>query len=213
MNRDISIFSAAMISPETGFCRIVFLNDDKMFYITFKYTESVLFYMLPLIIQVVCYSIIAKNLFIGLQDLHTATPHNGYARNDHRRLIETIRARRGVVKMLVASIVIYFLSYCPHQILLFYNTFSAAQFHQTWLFMVCVTILAYINSAANPILYCIFSENFRRNFGSLIFCNSFLRRGSHSDTPKSHVLSLNSEYTILLRRSSPRKDQYGVANL
>jgi thyrotropin-releasing hormone receptor len=55
--------------------------------------------------------------------------------------------------MLIASVTIYFLSYSPHQILLIYNTFSEVEFGATWVFFVFVTILAYVNSAANPVIY------------------------------------------------------------
>ena len=64
--------------------------------------------------------------------------------NRRMRTSEAIKARRGVVKMLIASVIIYFLSYSPHQVLLFYNSFSAVPFHQTWVFLVLTTTLAYI---------------------------------------------------------------------
>ena len=83
---------------------------------------------------------------------------------------ETMKARKGVVKMLMASVIIYFISYSPHQILLLYNTFSHAPFHQTWVFLVLVTAMGYINSAANPILYSIFSQKFRQKFLSVLLC-------------------------------------------
>ena len=66
--------------------------------------------------------------------------------------------------MLIASVTIYFISYSPHQVLLFYNTFAKARFEQTWVYVVFVTAMGNINSAANPVLYCIFSQNFRQKF-------------------------------------------------
>ena len=96
-----------------------------------------------------------------------------WGENDSRQeaMSEAIKARKGVVKMLMVSVTIYFISYSPHQILLFYNTFSHAPFHQTWVFLVLVTAMGYINSAANPILYSIFSQKFREKFRRvLLFC-------------------------------------------
>lgn len=80
------------------------------------------------------------------------------------RAVETIRARKGVVKMLVASVIMYTISYSPHQVHLLYNSLSATKLPQTWTFFVLVMVLTHINSAANPVLYAIFSQNFRRNF-------------------------------------------------
>ena len=61
------------------------------------------------------------------------------------------------------SVIVYFLSYSPQQVLLIYDTFKPSQFHENWTVHVFTMIIAYINSAANPILYSIFSQNFRKN--------------------------------------------------
>ncbi|PVD20151.1 hypothetical protein C0Q70_20645 [Pomacea canaliculata] len=68
------------------------------------------------------------------------------------RAADTIRARKGVVKMLVASVVVYTVSYSPHQVHLLYNTFSSTQLPETWHFFVFVMVMTHINSAANPVL-------------------------------------------------------------
>lgn len=190
------------------FCRLVFPEPDTkrdMFFI-FKYVESVTFYFLPLLIQLICYIIIGKHLFLSVEALHSNLTNKGHARDDNGRLREAIKTRRGVVKMLIASVTIYFLSYSPHQVLLIYNTVSNIQFSAGWVFLVFVTILAYVNSAANPVIYCIFSQNFRNNFARIIFCKY------HNNTPNGHtnVTSLQSEYTILLQRRSTTKTKYGV---
>lgn len=175
-------------------------------FIVFKFVESGAFYFIPLIIQLACYIVIGKHLFVGIEELHSND------KVDRRRLTEAVKARRGVVKMLIASVTIYFLSYSPHQILLFYNTFSNAPFHQTWVYLVCVNILAYVNSAANPILYCIFSENFRKHFGRIILCSKCSKpEGSPAINGKSNVLSMTTEYTVLIRRS--QKQKYGVSRV
>jgi hypothetical protein len=96
-----------------------------------------------------------------------AAPQDGEQRE---KASETMRARKGVVKMLMASVTIYIVSYSPKQVLLFYNTFSRAPFHSTWVFLVFVTAMGYINSAANPILLCIFSLKYRSKFKASFRC-------------------------------------------
>ncbi len=99
-----------------------------------------------------------------MQELHrkqnVRTGSGGHKEKDS----DTIKARKGVVKMLIASVVVYVVSYAPTQIPLFYNALSRVPFAQNWSFLVLVMTLGYINSAANPILYIIFSQKFRQKF-------------------------------------------------
>ncbi|KAL8570771.1 hypothetical protein ACOMHN_006921 [Nucella lapillus] len=103
------------------------------------------------------------------------------------RAAETIRARKGVVKMLVASVVIYIISYSPHQAHLLYDIFSPSPLPQSWSFFVFVMVMTHLNSAANPVLYAIFSQNFRRNFKRCLcylFCPKYRqeRWGNRQDS-------------------------------
>lgn len=199
-------------TPPLDFCITQFhtnRSQHEIYNRIFKYTESVLFYLGPLVIQVVCYTVIGKRLFVGVEKLHrnsggisSATRPNG---RGPRVLNEAIRARKGVVKMLMASVAIYFFSYSPHQILLIYNTFSSAGFDKTRVFHVLTITLGYINSAANPVLYCVFSDNFRSKF-KLIFhrlsgCKSFC---CHDNTTLSGPITLQSytEYSTLVRKNT-----------
>ncbi|ESO94528.1 hypothetical protein LOTGIDRAFT_72565, partial [Lottia gigantea] len=147
--------------PGLKYCMLSFPQNPDLYFLVFKYTEFGLFYVFPLMIQVALYCIVAKHLFMGSEKLHrrlTVLDENGFAKE---RSSEAVQARKGVVKMLIMSVVVYFVSYSPHQVLLVYNTFNPKHFHDNWTFRVFVMIIAYINSAANPILYSIFSQNFR----------------------------------------------------
>lgn len=138
--------------------------------ITFKYAEFGIFYFVPVCIQLVLYAVIGVRLYASTDELHTKFQMRKENNCKTDRAAETIKARKGVVKMLFASVLVYILCYAPPQILLIYNTFSRKIFSETWGFLVFVMIIAYINSAANPVLYSIFSENFRRNFKKCLFC-------------------------------------------
>ena len=146
------------------YCMIIF-PDNHIFYFTiFKYVESVLFYYIPLLIQLTLYAFITRHLFVGTDRLHRRITIRLVNGSSLERFSEALQARRGVVKMLMLSVIVYFVSYSPHQILLISNTISPSTFHQKFSFQVFVMIIANINSAANPVLYSIFSQNFRQCF-------------------------------------------------
>ena len=83
---------------------------------------------------------------------------------------DVLSSRKGVVKMLIASVIVYVISYAPAQIPLFYNLVSTTPFRANWTFLVLLMTLSYINSAANPFLYAVFSHNFRRLFRRMLCC-------------------------------------------
>ena len=164
----VALYNKVSSPPNTpiAFCSLHF--PHLYYLVTFKYAEFFLFYLVPMLVQIVCYAIIGKHLFAGTAELHRNKPCNG-ENGGKSKTSEAIKQRKGVVKMLIASVIIYFVSYSPHQILLFYNTFSHAPFHQTWVWVVFVTAMGYINSAASPLLYCVFSQTFRLKFRRIFF--------------------------------------------
>ena len=144
----------------------------------YKFTEFTLFFLGPVVIQSILYAIICKQLFVGTKELHRRPAVNKTEGSRVEKESDAIRARKGVVKMLIASVMVYFFSYAPAQLPLIYNTISSTPFNQNWSFLVLVMTLGYVNSAANPILYCIFSQNFRRCFRRAL-CSCLLRKRSH----------------------------------
>lgn len=189
--------------PDTvRFCVLIFPYEHKKMFIVFKYTESLLFYFIPLIVQIVCYIIIGKHLFVGIKELNVQNIRQSPGNPHSVKCSDTISARRGVIKMLIVSVLLYFISYSPHQILLLYNTFSPSPFHQNWGFLVGVTVLAYLNSAGNPIIYCVFSERYRRKFKSIFSCSSSNSGSQGSDILVLHSNGQSTEYTLLYRKST-----------
>ncbi|CAG5135073.1 unnamed protein product, partial [Candidula unifasciata] len=141
------------------FCHMHFPHDPLTYFLMFKYTELAIFYVLPLMVQVLLYGQVSRQLFHGSSKLRRESAS------------DALLARRGVVKMLMLSVLVYLLSYFPHHALLVYMTFWPEEFHTTWTLNVLVSVLAYMNSAANPVLYGIFSQNFRLSFRSIL-CRS-----------------------------------------
>ncbi|KAK3601039.1 hypothetical protein CHS0354_029263 [Potamilus streckersoni] len=156
--------------PETGikYCVIMFPHNPDLYFMIFKLIESIAFYFVPLVVQLTMYAVVSRHLFIGSAHLHrtyTVRNQNGMSME---RFSEAIQARKGVVKMLMVSVIVYFLSYSPNQVLLIINFIRPQSFHENWSFLVFTMIIAYVNSAANPILYSIFSQNFRECFHSIL---------------------------------------------
>ncbi|KAH3730634.1 hypothetical protein DPMN_056624 [Dreissena polymorpha] len=175
-------------------CVLVFPNDHQRFFLAFKYTGSIWFYFITLIIQIVCCIIIVKHLFMDIHELHGQNVRHSPGNLHSAKYSDTITAGRGVIKMLIVSVLINLASYSPHQVLLFYNTFSPSPFYQNWGFLVGVTALAYLNFVG--ITYCLFSERFK----------SMFYRGKSEIVNQIDIIILRScapatEYTFLDRKS------------
>ena len=194
----VLLFNRLLVpAPAAGsFCIMTFAKNyeqHKIYHSIYKYIEFFIYYFLPLLIQVVCYVIIGKHLFAGSSLLHrkqTVTTQDGISR---QKTSDAIKQRKGVVKMLIASVIIYFVSYSPHQMLLIYSTFSEVSFHKTWVFLVFVTAMGYMNSAANPVLYCIFSQNFRKKFSAIFCCGRLNNKPALSNrTMSTHHMTMST---------------------
>lgn len=152
------------------FCMLQFPGDHINFFLAFKYAESMLFYYIPLVSQIALYYRISRHLFIGTDRLYRIVHTRDMNGMPGERVSEALHARKGVVKMLILSVFVYIFSYSPHQFLLIWNTFSPKTFHENWTYLVFTMIIAYINSAANPVLYSIFSQNFRQCYKQFAMC-------------------------------------------
>lgn len=147
---------------------IHFPDRPDLYYTVFKFIESAIYYFVPLVVQVTLYTFISRHLFLSSDRLHrpfTVRDRNGMSLG---RCSEAIQTRKGVVKMLIASVIVYFLSYSPNQALLILNLVQPKPFPENWSFLVFSMIAGYANSAANPILYSIFSQNFRQCFREIL---------------------------------------------
>lgn len=171
------------------YCMILFPDNPDFYYLLFKAVESVAFYFIPLTIQLTLYAFVSKHLFIGSDRLHRPYIRRDPNGSSMERYSEAIQARKGVVKMLMVSVIVYFLSYSPNQVLLVWNIIRPKSFHENWSFLVFTMVVAYVNSAANPILYSIFSQNFRECFRDILCRCCFkrpdqrtLRTGSNPST-------------------------------
>ena len=155
-------------------CLLIFPgNYSHRFHDLQRSLECLLFFVGPVVVQTVLYTFICKRLFSSTKELHRKQIVLGEDGARRERDSDAIKARKGVVKMLIASVVVYFLSYAPSQFSGIYRMVAPSA-PSSWSFHVLTMTLAYINSASNPVLYVIFSQNFRVKFRQ-IFCHCIRR--------------------------------------
>ena len=181
-------------------CRIIFPGNAIIGYTTFKLLEFILFFLVPVVIQVVLYIIISKRLFVSTTKLYRSPVRLSFRKVQPVRETGAIRARKGVVKMLIATVIVYTISYTPVQVPLFYNMATAGGFKPNFAFIVLIMSLAYINSAANPILYGIFSQKFRKKFRQVL-CRHYNKYSSPQALPGCSMDPLHKSSRTL--NSSP----------
>ena len=88
------------------------------------------------------------------------------------------RARKKVVRLLTAIVISFSLCVLPHHLKVlnhFWNIFTLPHAIDVYI-SPCSFIVLYLNSALNPILYALFSQNFRKRFKEALPC---IRRGTN----------------------------------
>ncbi|XP_053619691.1 growth hormone secretagogue receptor type 1-like isoform X2 [Plodia interpunctella] len=128
--------------------------------ITFFITIILFLYALPLIILVILYSIIAKNLITAASKVvmnKTVDPYN-------------TRARKQVILMLGTVVLCFFLCLMPYRVLTLWIIITPPEITENmspekWYNILYFSrVMLYINSAINPILYNLMSSKFRIGF-------------------------------------------------
>lgn len=162
-----------------------YTHPDSFWRKFFFYSILTVFFILPLSILIVLYTVIARHL---IRDPGTA--NSG----------DNIRARKQVVLMLATVVLSFFLCLLPFRVFTLWVIVSpddiAALGEQTYLnLLYFCRLMHYLNSAINPILYNLMSSKFRQGFGRLV---GFRR--------KRHLLLLRHRATFssTLSRSSTR---------
>lgn len=126
----------------------------------------ILLYLLPLIILIVLYSIIAKNLITAASKVvmnKTFDPYNA-------------RARKQVILMLGTVVLCFFLCLLPYRALTLWIIITPAELYEDltpekWYNILYFSrVMLYINSAINPILYNLMSSKFRIGFCKVCIC-------------------------------------------
>lgn len=160
------------------------------------------FFLLPLIILVILYSIIAKNLISkdsAMQKIRPSKPEL------------SLKARKQVVYMLGAVVLSFFLCLLPFRVLTLWiilapdekvRNFGLESYYNVLYFS---RIMLYFNSALNPILYNLMSSKFRSGFKRVYCC--FCWKKSRLGNGYPRVPTLNTTTSSFLSHSLSRRSE------
>ncbi|XP_052752839.1 thyrotropin-releasing hormone receptor-like isoform X1 [Galleria mellonella] len=181
--------------------------------ITFFIAIIVLLYFLPLIILIILYSIIAKNLITAASKVvmnKTVDPYN-------------TRARKQVILMLGTVVLCFFICLMPYRILTLWIIVTPTEYTEDispekWYNILYFSrVMLYINSAINPILYNLMSSKFRIGFCKVCICcketsntqNKRVKRTATNGSTTSSSLSrtTNSLKKLFTQRGSIDKSE------
>lgn len=169
-------------------------------------------YAIPLIVLIILYSIIAKNLISAASKVvmnKTFDPYNA-------------RARKQVILMLGTVVLCFFLCLMPYRILTLWIIITPSELYdeitpEKWYNILYFSrVMLYINSAINPILYNLMSSKFRIGFCKVCICynksDDLSRRTQRtmtngSTTSSSLTRTTNSLKKLFLHRSSVDKSE------
>ncbi|XP_063629949.1 uncharacterized protein LOC134801339 [Cydia splendana] len=182
--------------------------------ISFFLMVIVFLYFLPLIILIVLYSVIAKNLVTAASKVvmnKTVDPYNA-------------RARKQVILMLGTVVLCFFICLMPYRILILWIIVTPSEWTEsmnpeTWYSVLYFSrIMLYINSAINPILYNLMSSKFRIGFCKVCICykkvavrnQSVENRTNGSTTSSSLTRTTNSLKKLFHRGSLDKTDTVKV---
>ncbi|TKR81097.1 hypothetical protein L596_015033 [Steinernema carpocapsae] len=124
----------------------------------FKYAECVVLYFLPLILLTVLYTIMGRVLW--------GSKHTNIANESQQMHI--LKLRRSVVKMLIISMLLYFICYSPIQGIFIVETILHHRVHISQGLRLTLNALSFSSSAANPIIYIVCCSHFRKKFIAII---------------------------------------------
>uniref|UniRef100_A0A672YGM3 Thyrotropin-releasing hormone receptor n=1 Tax=Sphaeramia orbicularis TaxID=375764 RepID=A0A672YGM3_9TELE len=149
---------------------------SRSLYMPIYFLDFTLFYVIPLIVAMVLYGLIARILFMSPLPSHLndraggGSVHQGHANNNAKATKGAMTARKQITKMLAVVVILFALLWMPYRTLVVVNSFIDPPYQNTWFLLFC-RMCIYTNSAINPIIYNLMSQKFRVAFKKLCKCN------------------------------------------
>ncbi|CAG9772922.1 unnamed protein product [Ceutorhynchus assimilis] len=156
-----------------------------------------LFFIVPLVVLLVLYCIIAKNLIYNAASLVLNKHIDNYS----------MRARRQVILMLGTVVLSFFLCLIPFRVFTLWIIIVPEEsvmnlgMERYYNILYFCRIMVYLNSAVNPILYNLMSSKFRTGF---VICSETRRKlfsgsGQHSSSRSSTFRTSHEGYRVCYR--------------
>ncbi|XP_013772475.1 thyrotropin-releasing hormone receptor-like [Limulus polyphemus] len=178
---------------------------SRKHYLGYFFADLIIFYILPLLLSCILYSLIARILF---SNEIPKNPENGSNQASVSKRTNSMNARIQVVKMLAVIVAVFATLWLPYRVLVVYNSFAKQRYMEPWFLMFCKTMI-FINSAINPILYNAMSVKFRRAFARMLSCNQRDQgfRGPYGSVAGSVRFNPSILTTTVSRTESYRMEQ------
>lgn len=146
---------------------------NESWQIIFIIVNNVTFFLIPFFVLTFMYSRIIQKLISDGLDVKLREDKNARV---------SLRARKQVVRTLILIIILFFVSMCPIRVVSLWQIFADVQdlhdmgieayYNIIWF----ARIMMYINSAGNPVIYCLSSSKFKVAFRRVLMrCQSGLR--------------------------------------
>uniref|UniRef100_A0A3Q3S5W0 Thyrotropin-releasing hormone receptor n=1 Tax=Mastacembelus armatus TaxID=205130 RepID=A0A3Q3S5W0_9TELE len=134
-------------------------------YLPIYLIDFAIFYVIPLLLAIVLYGLIARILFLS-----GGVVHGGGLRHAEGFLTNCISTTSlQVTKMLAVVVILFALLWMPYRTLVLINSFVSTPYLDAWFLLFCRTCI-YANSAINPVIYNAMSQKFRSAFRGLYRC-------------------------------------------
>ncbi|XP_013885612.1 thyrotropin-releasing hormone receptor [Austrofundulus limnaeus] len=159
-------------------------------YLPIYLIDFTIFYVIPLLLAIVLYALIARVLYLSPLPPHPDATTLRRSCRDSSEAGRTGRqgrpktaasSRKQVTKMLAVVVIIFALLWMPYRTLVLINSFVSTPYLDAWFLLFCRTCI-YANSAINPVIYNAMSQKFRSAFRGLYSCQ---RLEGHQRTPSS----------------------------
>ncbi|XP_026167401.1 thyrotropin releasing hormone receptor 2 [Mastacembelus armatus] len=149
-------------------------------YLPIYLIDFAIFYVIPLLLAIVLYGLIARILFLSPLPNHldtsATTLHRSFREASEAgkagrqiRPKAVLSSRKQVTKMLAVVVILFALLWMPYRTLVLINSFVSTPYLDAWFLLFCRTCI-YANSAINPVIYNAMSQKFRSAFRGLYRC-------------------------------------------
>uniref|UniRef100_A0A8C6USC1 Thyrotropin-releasing hormone receptor n=1 Tax=Neogobius melanostomus TaxID=47308 RepID=A0A8C6USC1_9GOBI len=151
-------------------------------YLPIYLIDFAIFYVIPLLLAIVLYGLIARILYLRER---TQTTFSDVGGKGGRSTRSAHSSRKQVTKMLAVVVILFALLWMPYRTLVLINSFVSTPYLDAWFLLFCRTCI-YANSAINPVIYNAMSQKFRSAFRGCTAAKGQRARRPQPGTTRSH---------------------------